>query len=112
MYLFWNIAIFLLFQVIASIFFKWGSLSPEKYWYGFALGNLFGMTSIIMLINVYKVMHPAAALAICTGGAFVLNQLALLAVYRQAISGGGWSGIALITAGIAIFSLTAQTNQQ
>ena len=111
MYLFWNIAIFLLFQVIACVFFKWGSLAPEKYWYGFGFGNLFGMVSIIMLINVYKVLHPSAVLAICTGGAFVLSQIALLAVYRQAISLGGWAGIALITAGIMVFAFTAQTNQ-
>lgn len=111
MRLFSNIAIFLLFQAAATIFFKWGSLSSEKYWYGFVLGNAFGATSIIMLINAYKVLHPATALAICTGGAFVLNQLALLAVYRQTISLNGWFGIALITAGIAMFAFTPQTVQ-
>ena len=103
-----NIFTFLMFQVIATIFFKWGSLSSEKYWYGFVFGNMFGASSIIMLINVYKMLHPAAALAICTGGAFVLNQLALLLVYRQMISPIGWIGIALITAGIALFAFASQ----
>lgn len=106
-----NIGIFLVFQAVAAVFFKWGSLSPEKFWYGFVFGNVFGATSIIMMINAYKVLHPAAALAICTGGAFILNQLALLAVYRQSISFGGWFGIALIFAGIALFAFTAQPVQ-
>ena len=59
----------------------------------------------------YKILHLATALAICTGGAFVLNQLALLAVYRQTISLNGWLGIALITAGIAMFAFIPQTVQ-
>ncbi len=106
-----NIFIFLLFQAVAAVFFKWGSLSSEKYWYGFVFGNVFGASSIFMMINVYKMLHPAAVLAICTGGAFVLNQLALLAVYRHMISLNGWIGIALITAGITLFAFTPQTIQ-
>src|SRR5574344_648486 len=107
MWLWGNIVVFLILQVVASIFFKWGSLSPDKYWWGFAFGNLSGVISIIMLINVYKLLSPAATLAICTGGAFLLNQIGLLLIYKQPISLSGWAGIALIFGGILIFAFAA-----
>jgi len=99
-----NISGFLLLQVVSILFYKWGSLSPEKYWYGWVLGNLFGVPSILMQINVYKLLSPAATLAICIGGAFLLGQLGLLLVFRQGISPGGWCGISLILAGILFFA--------
>ena len=57
---FFHIVMFLLFQVVANIFFKWGSTAPQHYWWGFALGNAVGITSIIFLLGIYRAM-PAAA---------------------------------------------------
>ena len=37
---------FLLFQVVANIFFKWGSTAPQHYWWGFALGNAVGTVRV------------------------------------------------------------------
>lgn len=107
---FWiNIITFLLFQVIAAIIFKWGTLAPERYWWGFVLGNIFGITSTLMMINTYKTLSPAAALAVCYGGAFIINQIGLLLVYKQAVSLVGWCAISLIFSGIFLFALSSST---
>ena len=58
--LWFHIGMFLCFQVVANLFFKWGSLAPSHYWWGFALGNAVGMTSIIFMLGMYRAM-PAAA---------------------------------------------------
>lgn len=99
-----NLACFFLFQVAASLFFKWGSTAPSLFWPGFLLGNLFGMTSIFFLISIYKVMNANMALAICTGGAFLLNQIAMFIFYGEKLSFAQWSGIFLIFAGILLIS--------
>lgn len=99
-----NLIVFLLFQVIASLFFKWGSTAPHFYWWGFALGNLFGMSSIMMLINIYKVMNANMVLAICTGGAFILNQIAMYIFYKESLTWQQWAGIIVIFFGILMVS--------
>ena len=104
-----NVGTFLLFQVIAAIIFKWGTLAPGRYWWGFVLGNIFGMTSTLMMINTYKALSPAAALAVCYGGAFIINQIGLLLVYKQAVSLVGWCAIILIFSGIILFAFSATT---
>ncbi|MDD3155506.1 MAG: hypothetical protein PHS41_11625 [Victivallaceae bacterium] len=99
-----NIAGFLLLQVISILFYKWGSLAPGKYFYGWIIGNCFGVPSILLLINVNKVLSPAATLAICVGGAFLLGQIALLICFREHVSAGGWCGLGLILSGILVYS--------
>lgn len=42
-----SITLFLLFQVAAALLFKWGSAGGGRYWFGFAGGNLIGITSIL-----------------------------------------------------------------
>ena len=61
--------IFWLMQVTAQIFFKWGSSSANRWIWGFLIGNLFGFSSIWLLMLVYKAMNPNVALGIATGGA-------------------------------------------
>ena len=83
---YFHIGMFLLFQVIANLFFKWGSLAPQHYWWGFALGNAVGVTSIIFMLGMYRSMPVAAVIAVGTGGTFLLNQVVMYLVYREPLS--------------------------
>ncbi len=100
-----NISVFLVLQIVAALLFKWGSLAPHLYWWGFSLGNVFGMTSIIFLINVYKVMNPNLTLAICTGGAFLLNQIAMTICFKTPMNIMSGVGAAMILFGIVVMAV-------
>ena len=102
---FFHIVMFLLFQVVANIFFKWGSSAPQHYWWGFALGNAVGITSIIFLLGIYRAMPAAAAIAIGTGGTFLLNQLTMHFIYREPLSPAATVGLVLIFVGIIMTAL-------
>jgi len=99
-----NLPLFLLLQMAAIICLKWGSSAPNRYWWGVILGNVITCVSILALVNIYKVLPPATAMAVASGGAFICCQLALLMVFRQQIPATGWGGIVLIFSGILLFA--------
>ncbi len=94
------LAIFWAMQVIAQLFFKWGSGSGPRFIWGFLAGNLFGFSSIWLLMQVYKAMNPNVALGIATGGAFLLSQLAVMLVFKSNLTLLQWAGILAIVAGM------------
>lgn len=100
-----SITLFLLFQVAAALLFKWGSAGGGRYWFGFAGGNLIGITSLLFLMRIYRELHPNLAAAVCTGGSFLLIQLAMAACFTTGLSPGQWSGVFLTAAGIALLAL-------
>ena len=102
---YFHIGMFLLFQVIANLFFKWGSMAPQHYWWGFALGNAVGVTSIIFMLGMYRSMPVAAVIAVGTGGTFLLNQVVMYIVYREPLSPAAAAGLVLIFAGILMTAL-------
>ena len=102
---YFHIAMFLLFQVVANIFFKWGGTAPQNYWRGFVLGNAVGITSIIFLLGMYRSMPAAAVIAIGTGGTFLLNQLTMHFLYREHLSPAATVGLVLIFVGILMTAL-------
>lgn len=65
-----NLILFFAFQVIAALLFKWSGSPSGHYWGGFVGGNLFGVTSIVMLINLYRVWPAGVVLGVATGGGF------------------------------------------
>ena len=106
------LGVFLALQIIATLFFKWGSLTPARYWPGFIFGNLFGMVSILLLIQLHRQMDPASVLGITAGASFILCQIALLLAFRQGISLNGWLGIGLILAGTLVFAFSSPLVKQ
>lgn len=99
-----NVGIFLVTQMALAIAFKWGSSTPGRYWWGFLIGNGFGLLSTLAYINVFKHIHANVAVAVCSGGAFLAVQIALVLVYQQQV---GWLpglGAFLIVAGIAMMA--------
>jgi len=100
-----SIGVFIGMQVVAQLLFKWGSLPDGRWWWGFFGGNLFGFTSIWLLMMVYKAMNPNIAMGICVGGSFLLTQLALALVFRSDISATQWAGIATIFGGMLMLAM-------
>ena len=99
------IGVFLAMQVIAQLFFKWGSAVDGRWWWGFLGGNLFGFSSIWLLMLVYRSMNPNIALGICGGGSFLLAQLALAFVFKSDISVTQWGGVAAIFVGMILLAM-------
>lgn len=104
--LFINLPLLMIFQMSATCFMKWGSTASNRYWWGVILANLATFISVIILVNVYKLLSPAMACGICTGATFVCCQLALLAVFKESIPPMGWAGLITITAGIIMFAMS------
>ena len=63
------LSIFWLMQIAASLLFKYGATAPERYWVGFAGGNIFGASSILLLMQLYKTMQVNVASSLAVGGA-------------------------------------------
>ena len=107
------LCIFWAMQIVAALMFKYGSTTPERWWTGFIVGNLFGMTSIWFMMQLYKSMNPNVAMGLAVGGAFLLGQIALAVVFpsklnmQQFIYQG--AGLASVTLGMVLFSLGAKT---
>ena len=102
---YFNIVMFLLFQVVANLLFKWGGTAPQRYWWGFIWGNTAGATSILFLIGMFRVLPAATVVAIGSGGSFLLIQIAMYLVYREPVRPAAMLGLALIFAGIMMVAL-------
>ena len=100
-----HIGLFLLFQVIANLLFKWGSTDPAYYWWGFALGNAVGVTSIIFMLGMYRAMPAALVIAVGVGGTFLLNQIVMNLVFREKLTPAAVAGLVLILVGILMTTL-------
>ena len=105
-----HIGMFLLFQVIANLLFKWGSTDPAYYWWGFALGNAVGVTSIIFMLGMYRAMPAAAVIAVGVGGTFLLNQIVMNLVFRERLTPAAMAGLVLIFIGILMTALLNHPN--
>lgn len=100
-----NIGIFLGTQIGTALAFKWGTTAPHLYWWGFLIGNSFGLVSTIAYINVFKLLNANVAVAVCSGGAFVVVQIAMALVYRQPVNWLSGIGALLIVTGIAMMAI-------
>ena len=92
-------------QCVAGLLFKWGSTSDSRWYWGFFVGHLFGVSSMWFLMLLYKTMNPNVALGICFGGMFLLSQVAIALVFRSGISPVQYVGIAVITVGIILLAV-------
>lgn len=92
--------IFWAMQVIAQLFFKWGSMSDSRWLWGFFAGNLFGFSSIWLLMHIYRGINPNVALGLATVGAFLLSQIALTLAFKTRVTPVQWIGIITIMVGI------------
>jgi multidrug transporter EmrE-like cation transporter len=98
------VALFWAMQVVAQLFFKWGSDTPGRAVLGFVSGQAFGVTSIVLLMLLYKTMNPNVALGVCFGGAFLAAQIALAVGYRTGLATTQYVGIVAIAAGMTLLA--------
>ena len=96
--------IFWLMQVIAQVLFKWGSMSEPRWIWGFLGGNVFGFSSIWLLMLVYKAINPNIALGIATGGSFFLSQVVIVFAFKSKVLPVQWIGIAAIVIGMIVLA--------
>ncbi len=99
-----GILMFWAMQVVAMLLFKWGSNTPGRWAWGFFGGHLFGVSSMVFLMSLFKMLNPNVAMGICLGGAFLMSQIALAVVYRPELSLLQYAGILTITIGISMLS--------
>ena len=98
------VALFWAMQVVAQLFFKWGSDTPGRAVFGFLTGQAFGVTSIVLLMLLYRMMNANLALGICFGGSFLAAQIALAVVYRTGLATTQYAGIVAIAAGMLLLA--------
>ena len=97
--------VFWVMQVVAQIFFKWGSTGESRWIYGFLGGNIFGFTSIWLLMLVYRAIPPNIALGVTAGGAFLLSQIALVLLFKSELAPLQLVGIVAILLGMLALAL-------
>lgn len=102
------VALFWAMQVVAQLLFKWGSTSPDRWLWGFFGGHLFGVSSLWILMILYKTMNPNVALGICFGGMFLLSQIAVAVVFRSGVAPLQYAGIGAITLGMILLAVGAR----
>ena len=100
----WLVA-FWLMQAGAQLLFKFGSTSPDRWLFGFIGGNVFGASSIWLLMLLYKSMNPNVALGLGTGGGFLCAQLAITALFRVHVSPLQYGAMVLVAGGMALFAV-------
>jgi multidrug transporter EmrE-like cation transporter len=96
---------FLGLQVVTQLLFKWGSLAPSRWGWGLVAGNVVAIASTWLLMMVYKSMNPNVALGICGGGAFLLTQVAMAAIFKSDLSITQWTGVAAIFVGMILLAV-------
>jgi hypothetical protein len=97
--------IFWLMQAGAQLLFNCGAVYPDRKALFWVLGNIPGATSILFLIQLYKLMNPNLALALGGGGGFIAAQLAMVLVFRTNVTVLQYVAMLFIAAGMAMFSL-------
>ena len=97
------LAIFWVMQAGAQVLFNLGSQTPGKYWLFWGLGNIPGASSILLLMQLYKVMNPNLALGLGVGGGFLCGQIALAAIFRSSLSVYQYVAMVTVAAGMALF---------
>ena len=98
------LVIFWLMQAAAQVLFKYGTVLPGKHTLFFILGNVPGASSILLLMQLYKIMNPNLALALGTGGGFLACQIALAIIFRSSLSVPQYASMAAIGAGMFGFT--------
>ena len=99
------LVVFWAMQAIAQLFFSYGSRTPGKATLGFVLGNVFGASSIVFLMFLYKAMNPNLALALGSAGGFLCAQGAVALLFRVSLTPLQYVAMLAIAAGMAAFSI-------
>jgi len=95
--------VFWLMQAGAQVLFKHGSMTQQRWLFGFIAGNVLGASSIWFLMLLYRSMNPNVALGLGTAGGFLCAQLAIALVFRSSLSLAQYAGMAAVSIGMVLF---------
>ncbi|HEY3377544.1 MAG TPA: hypothetical protein VGL77_08620 [Armatimonadota bacterium] len=79
-------AVFMGMQTAAMLLFKYGSAHPSRWLPSFILANVIGITSTWILMVIYKQLNVNVAMGVAMGGSFLVSQITLALVFRNALS--------------------------
>jgi hypothetical protein len=96
---------FWVLQAGAQVLFKFGAQIPGRYALFYVLGNIPGASSILLLMQLYKVMNPNLALGLGTAGGFLCAQIALAVIFRSSLSAPQYAAMLAIALGMLLFTL-------
>jgi len=100
-----------LLSVAAYLCFKEGGTDGRHRLLYFIVGNLMGITSTALLMNVYSRMQVNVAMVLATSGAFFATQLAFWLVYHTALTAIQCLGILIVGVGTAMTSCNGRTSK-
>lgn len=104
MWLVW-LVVFWAMQAVAQVLFKYGSTAPERWLFGFLGGNVFGASSIWLLMLLYRAMNPNVALGLATAGGFLCAQAAVALLFRSSLTLVQVGGMLAVAGGMALFTM-------
>ncbi|NSW56198.1 MAG: hypothetical protein HPY44_09295 [Armatimonadetes bacterium] len=107
MYLVWLFC-FWAMQAAAQVIFGYGSTAPQRFVPCFMLGNVFGASSIWLLMLLYKSMNPNLALGLGTGGGFLCAQGALALLFHHGLTPLQYLAAVLVAVGMGLFVAVAR----
>jgi drug/metabolite transporter (DMT)-like permease len=93
---------FWVMQIVSQLIYKYGSESPQRWLWGFIVGNVIGVSSMWLQMKLYTRMDAALAMGLGIGGAFLFSQLALTAVFHVRPSGLQWLAYGMIAGGMIL----------
>jgi multidrug transporter EmrE-like cation transporter len=96
-------------QAAAQVIFNYGSTAPPRFVPCFIVGNVFGASSIWLLMLLYKSMNPNLALGLGTGGGFLCAQGALALLFHTSLTPLQYAAILLVAVGMGLFAAVART---
>lgn len=91
-------------QAIAQIIFSYGSTAHQRFVPCFIGGNLFGASSIWLLMLLYKTMNPNLALGLGSAGGFLCAQGALALIFRTHLSPLQYVAMLAVAVGMGVFT--------
>jgi hypothetical protein len=91
--------------LVANFCFKEGGTNTAHGLFYFVVGNIFGITSTILLMGVYARMNINLAMVLATSGTFLLQQGTFWWVYHTRLTGLQVTGIAMVGIGTVLASL-------
>ena len=98
-------------QAIVVVLFKCGSDAPRLWVSYFVVGNAIGVSSAVLWMAALKRGSGNIATGLAVGGAFLLQQIALVLIFRGSLTIVQAAGIAAIVGGMLCLGFGARAKR-
>jgi len=95
-------------QAIVVVLFKYGAMEPDCLIACYVVGNVIGVSSAVLWMAALKRGSGNIATGLAVGGAFLMQQIALVLVYRGTLTLVQDIGIAAIVGGMLCLGFGAR----